>query len=72
MAVVQINNPSSLKIKLDLGMVNGKTKTRSRSYSFLKHNAAIEDIFAVGEAMMGLQKYTVMDILKIDNTILSE
>ena len=70
MAVIEINNPSSLKIKLDLGMVDGKTKTRSKSYSYLKHNALVQDAFDVGTAIMGLQGYTVIDIIKQDNTIL--
>jgi len=70
MAVIEINNPSSLKVKLDLGMVDGKTKTRSKSYSSLKHNALAQDAFDVGTAIMGLQTYPVMDIIKQDNTIL--
>ena len=31
MAVKESKNPSSLKIKLDLGMVDGKTKVRSKT-----------------------------------------
>ncbi len=70
MAVIEIKNPSSLKVKLDLGMVDGKTKTRSKSYSSLKASASAQDAFDVGTAIMGLQTYPVMDIIKQDNTIL--
>ncbi|HSQ88327.1 DUF1659 domain-containing protein [Romboutsia sp.] len=70
MAVIEINNPSSLKVKLDLGMVDGKTKTRIKSYSYLKHDALLQDVYDVGEAIMTLQEHTVMDIIKQDNTIL--
>lgn len=70
MAVIEIKNPSSLKIKLSLGMVNGKLKTRSKSYSYLKHDALAQDAYDVGEALMSLQDHTVTDIIKIDNTIL--
>lgn len=70
MAVIEINNPSSLKVKLDLGMVDGKTKTRIKSYSYLKHSALAQDVYDVGEAIMGLQGHTVMDIIKQDNTTL--
>ena len=70
MAVIEINNPSSLKVKLDLGMVDGKTKTRIKSYSYLKHDALIQDVYDVGEAIMELQVHNVMDIVKQDNTIL--
>ncbi|RDY25834.1 DUF1659 domain-containing protein [Romboutsia weinsteinii] len=70
MAVVEIKELSSLKIRLDLGMIDGKTKTRSKSYSYLKHNAPAQDTYDVGEAIMSLQEHTVMNIIKQDNTIL--
>lgn len=70
MAVVEIKNPSSLRIKLSLGIVDGKVKTRSKSYSYLKHNANLQDVYDVGEALMALQEHDVTDIIKIDNTIL--
>ncbi len=55
MAVVEIKNPSSLKIKLDLGMVDGKTKSRSKSFSSLKYDASAQDVYDVAKALMGLQ-----------------
>lgn len=72
MAVTKVNNPSSLKIKLNLGLVNGKTKTRTKSFSYLKHNAQIQDVYDVGKALMALQKHEVIDIIKIDNTTLND
>ena len=39
MAVNESKNPSSLKIKLDLGLVDGKTKVRSKTFSNLKQDA---------------------------------
>ena len=44
MSVLEAKNPSSLKIKLDLGMVEGKTKVRSKTFSNLKHNASAQDV----------------------------
>ncbi len=41
MAVVEIKNPSTLKIKYDAGMINGKVKIITKSYSNLKHNASL-------------------------------
>lgn len=70
MAVVEIKNPSSLKIRLDLGMVDGKTKARTKSYTSLKHNASLQDVYDVAEVTMGLQEHGVLDIIKVDNTIL--
>lgn len=71
MAVVEFKNPSSLKIILDLGLVDGKAKTRSKSFSNLKHDAVLQDVYDVGVALMALQKHDVVDIIKVDNTTLS-
>ena len=70
MAVNEAKNPSSLKIKLDLGMVDGKTKVRSKTFSNLKHDAASQDVYDVAESLMSLQEYDVLETIKIDNTTL--
>ena len=71
MAVNEAKNPSSLKIKLDLGMVDGKTKVRSKTFSNVKHNASAQNVYDVGESLMELQEYTVLETAKIDNTTLA-
>lgn len=70
MAITEAKNPSSLRIKLDLGMVDGKTKTKSKTFSNLKHDAVAQDIYDVAESLMALQEYTVLETAKIDNTTL--
>ena len=50
MSVIEAKNPSSLRVKLDLGMVNGKTKVRSKTLSNLKHNASAQDVYDVCES----------------------
>ena len=59
MAVNESKNPSSLKIKLDLGMVDGKTKVRSKTFSNLKHDATSQNVYDVAESLMALQEYDV-------------
>ena len=71
MAVNEFKNQSNLRIKLDLGMVNGKTKVRSKTFSSLKHNASAQDVYDVAEALMELQDYPTIEIDKIDNTTLA-
>ena len=71
MAVLEAKNPSSLRIKLDLGMVNGKTKVRSKTFSNLKHDADAQNVYDVAEVLMALQEYTVLETAKIDNTTLA-
>ncbi len=69
--VYEAKNPSSLRIKLDLGMENGRTKVRSKTFSALKHDASAQNVYDVAEALMGLQEYTPIEIAKIDNTTLA-
>ena len=70
MAVNESKNPSSLKIKLDLGMVDGKTKVRSKTFSNLKHDATSQNVYDVAESLMSLQEYDVLETIKIDTTTL--
>ena len=71
MAINEAKNPSSLRIKLDLGMVDGKTKVRSKTFSNVKHNASAQNVYDVAESLMELQEYTVLETAKIDNTTLA-
>ena len=71
MAVLEAKNPSSLRIKLDLGMVDGKTKVRSKTFSNVKHNANVQNVYDVAEGLMALQEYSVIETAKIDNTTLA-
>ncbi|MBO3443437.1 DUF1659 domain-containing protein, partial [Clostridium sp. CCUG 7971] len=41
-----------------------------KSYTSLKHNASLQDVYDVAEAIMGLQEHGVLDIIKVDNTTL--
>ena len=70
MAVLEAKNPSSLRIKLDLGMVNGRTKVRSKTFSNVKHDAEAQNVYDVAESLMALQEYSVLAIAKIDHTTL--
>ena len=71
MSVIEAKNPSSLRVKLDLGMVNGKTKVRSKTFSNLKHNADTQDVYEVAQSLMSLQEYSILEVAKIDNTTLA-
>ena len=71
MAVNEFKNQSSLRIKLDLGMVNGNTKVRSKTFSNVKHNASAQDVYDICESLMALQEHAVIETAKIDNTTLA-
>lgn len=71
MAVVELKNPTSLRIRFDLGMEDGKSKTKSRTYSNIRTNATGQDLFDVAESIAGLQSYDVLEIIKQDYTSLN-
>lgn len=71
MAVVETNELSSLRVKLELPMVDGKVKTRTKSYSYLKHTATAQDAYDVANALMSLQNHDVLEVCKQDNTVIS-
>ena len=70
MAVKEAKNPSSLRIKLDLGMEDGRTKVRSKTFSSVKYDASAQNVYDVAQALMGLQEYQTIEVAKIDNTTL--
>lgn len=72
MAVVEMKNPGSLRVRIDLGMVDGKSKIKSKTYSNIKTNASGQDLFDVANAMFALQKYDVLEIIKQEYTSLGE
>ena len=74
MSVITMNNPSSLRVKLDAGLSHstGKTIVKSKTYSNLKNDANEQDVYDVAQALMGLQDYDVLEVLKQDSTTLSE
>ena len=70
--VVEMKNPSSLRVKFDCGLnESGNTLVKSRTYSNLKHDAESGDVLEVAEALASLQQHGVLEITKIDNTTLA-
>lgn len=73
MAVVSIKNHSKLNVKLDLGKNNeGKVITKSKTFPNVNNEISNDDLMQVASALFGLQEYDVIDILRIDNTSISE
>ena len=73
MTVIAAKNPSSLRVKLDAGLNDstGKTIVKSRTYSNLKHDANNQDVYDVAQALMALQDYPVIEVIKQDSTTLA-
>ena len=72
MAVTETKNPSSLKVKFDCGLNDdGKTIVRTRTYSNVKADANVQDVFDVANALVDLQQHSSLEVLKQDNTLLN-
>ena len=73
MAVIATPNASSMKIKFDCGInEDGDVVMRTNTYSPLKASASNDDVMAVANALVSLQKYDLEAVTKVDNTTLSE
>ena len=72
MSVVEIKNPTSLKIRFDLGMEDGKSKTKNKTFSNIRTTATSQDLFDVANSIANLQTYDVLEIIKQDSTSLNE
>ena len=73
MAVTTMNNPSSLRVKLDAGLNDstGNTIVKSKTYSNIKPEATSQAIYDVATALEGLQEFPVLEVVRIDNTTLA-
>ena len=68
----EVAQMSALRIKYDCGLgENGRTIVKTRSFSNIKHDAKVIDVYNVAEILNGLQKHDVLSVVKIDNTELT-
>lgn len=73
MAVISTPNASSIKVKFDQGTsLDGGRIIATKTYSSVKSSASNEDIMAVVNSIVGLQKHTLSAVNRIDNFSLSE
>ena len=73
MAVVATKNLSSLKLYLNKGLdENSKQITGTKTFNYVDSEADNQAVLDVANAIGGLQKHDVFNIVRIDNTTLSE
>ena len=73
MAVISTPNASQVKIKIDHGVdVNQKRIVKTKTLTSVKSTATNEDIMAVVNALIGLQKHTLYATNRVDNWSISE
>nr|WP_320026812.1 DUF1659 domain-containing protein [uncultured Acetobacterium sp.] len=61
---------NKVQVRSNYGMVDGKEVIKSKTYSNLKASAANDDIYAVAEALAGLQVPTMEEVIKVESTLL--
>ena len=68
MAIEISASSTSLKLKVQTGVnATGNPVYALRSYNTVKPSAAHTDLFAVGQALAGLQKYPAVAIQRVDS-----
>ena len=73
MAVIPTPNATSVKVKFDHGAdVNGDRILKTKTLTNIKSSASDDDIMAVVNAIVGLQKHTLSATNRVDNSSLSE
>lgn len=73
MAVTEEILKRSLSINMEDGMsASGSPKTKARTYSGIKDDAAADKLYAAGEALDSLMKKTVQSISVTEKTELAE
>lgn len=73
MAVISTPNATSVKIKFDWGVdVNQNRIVKTKTLNSIKSTSTNEDIMAVVNAIVGLQKHTLYSTNRIDNSSISE
>jgi len=71
MAIEVMAEKKTLKLELDAGIVDGKQKVSSKSYSNLKLDATDDNIHASGEALAGLQELPLMKVKKVEESVIT-
>lgn len=73
MAVLATKNLSSLKIYFDKGLdTNSKRVIAIKTFSFVDSEATDQAIMDVANALAQLQQHNLYNVVRIDNTSLSE
>jgi hypothetical protein len=71
MAIEVMAEKKTLKLELDAGLVDGKQKISSKSYSNVKLDSTDDNIYASGEALAGLQTLPLMKVKKVEESTIT-
>ncbi len=70
MAITKENLINKMQIRSSYGVVDGKDVIKTRTYSNVKEDAADEGIYAVAEAIAGLQEAVMEEVILVESSLL--
>ncbi|MBU5255572.1 DUF1659 domain-containing protein [Tissierella praeacuta] len=70
MAMENVKEKLSLKLEIDGGMVNGKQKTLSKTFSQIKTTADDTNLYTAATAIANLQEKSLLKVQKVETTTL--
>lgn len=70
MAIIGIKERTTLKLELDNGMVDGKQRVLSKTFSKVKTSATDEDLHGAAMVLVDLQNKDLLDVKKVEETSL--
>lgn len=68
MAINTLKEKLVLRLELDGGMVAGRQKITSKSFSAIKTDATDENLYTTAESLAGLQEKDLMKVKKVETT----
>lgn len=71
MAIEVMTEKRTLKLELDAGVVDGRQRTSTKSYSNVKLDATDEGIHTCGEALSSLQELPLMKLKKVEESVIT-
>lgn len=72
MAVQVATEKVTLKLELDGGIVDGKQKVNSKSFSKIKNDAQNEDLHGTAVTMASLQERELVSVKKVETSELTQ
>ena len=70
--VSTIKERASLKLELDLGLIDGQQRYKSKTYNKIKTDAGNEDLYETAHLLASLQKNNLSTVRKVEETILTK
>lgn len=70
MAITKENLGNKLQLRSNYGVIDGKDVIRSRTYANVKADAANDGLYAVAEAIGGLQEPSLEDVILVESSLL--